>query len=55
MTTLAGYLAHKRDAFRALRSRVLPLGYEPAAAHAHVATGGGAAACAASACATIRC
>ena len=40
MTTLAEYLTHKRDAFRALRSRVLSLGYEPIALRAQVTAEG---------------
>lgn len=40
MTTLAEYLTHKRDAFRALQSRVLSPGYEPVALRAHVTAEG---------------
>ena len=40
MTTLAEYLTHKRDAFRALRSRALSPGYEPIAIRAHVTAEG---------------
>ena len=40
MTSLAEYLTHKRDAFRALRSRVLSPGYEPVALRAQVTAEG---------------
>ena len=40
MTTLAEYLTHKRDAFRALRQRALSPGYEPIALRAHVTAEG---------------
>ena len=40
MTTLAEYLTHKREAFRALRQRVLSPGYEPVAIRARVTAEG---------------
>ena len=40
MTTLAEYLTHKRDAFHALRRRVLSPGYEPTALRARVTAEG---------------
>jgi uncharacterized OsmC-like protein len=40
MTTLAEYLIHKRDAFRALRTRILASGYEPTRVHARVTAEG---------------
>ena len=40
MTTLAEYLTHKHDAFRALRSRALSPGYAPVALRAHVTAEG---------------
>lgn len=40
MTTLAEYLTYKREAFRALRTRILAPGYQPTRVHARVTAEG---------------